>query len=102
MDTVIFNVRCPHCDKPLQAEVTGFCRTGLNSRWKECKFCRRGYTVVFLAETAKGPEFSDLHMSYLRDRLKALKITRLKEKLLLERSILDGERKDARGIIQSS
>lgn len=87
MDTVIFNVRCPHCSKPLQAEVTGFCRTGLNSRWKQCKHCGKDYSVVFIAETTKDREHTDLFVLSLRDKLKYLKVKKMQEKLELEKEI---------------
>lgn len=87
MDTVVFNVRCPHCKKPLQAEVTGFCREGLNSRWKNCKHCGKDYSVVFIAETTRDIEHSDLFVRGLKDRLQYLKVKKMQEKLLLEKHI---------------
>lgn len=87
MNTVIFNVHCPHCGKALQAEITGFCRTGLNSRIKMCKYCHNEYAMTFIAETNKSVENTDIVMSELRERLKLLKIEQTAARIQMERQI---------------
>jgi len=70
---VIFNVRCPHCNAALRAEVSGFARSGLNSRYKTCPKCHKDYSVVFYAETSPCVDETDGLLNHLKWSIKQAK-----------------------------
>lgn len=69
-ENLLVNLRCPHCNAPQVAAVSGYCREGLNVRDKDCKSCENTFAVVLFTETTIGGEgFDDLELAGLRKRI---------------------------------
>lgn len=56
MSTVKFcpNIKCPHCHKRLLPSISGYGRTGINTRHHVCRHCCKEYTLIVGVQTETG------------------------------------------------
>jgi len=54
MDNTLFNVKCPHCGKPVHPTKCYPIGVGWQFRIRKCGYCRSSYQLVTLAFTTKS------------------------------------------------
>ena len=88
-------VRCPHCGHVLRPQMTGWARTGINSRFKDCKVCKQEfYVVAYVYTSKKSPRDNDIRQ--IEDSIRRLnrvikeRIDKLDEQLVIVRSAWRG------------
>lgn len=66
------NIRCPHCGHFMVACVSGYGRTGYNTRGKQCPKCKAEFVVEVIVAAAKvGNTPDDITMYYTKRAIKA-------------------------------
>ena len=78
--TIGFNptVFCPHCGNAIHPEFTGYGRTGLNTRSRECLRCGNKFYVTAYVFTTKE-DIEDIDIRGVKDRIKLLRNERRRQ-----------------------
>ena len=84
------SVQCPHCGKWQHCLVSGWGRSGLNSRFKACKSCQKIFFITLYVET--GTEEATIEKaSGIRSQIKHLR-KMARERIALLTKQLEEER----------
>ena len=84
MDNLLVNVRCPYCNQPTISAISGFCRSGLNTRVKSCPSCGIEFSLIFYAEATLVTKFDDHFIDGLKRKIRWTRAQRVQEKATLQ------------------
>lgn len=73
------SVKCPHCGKKQHTEISGWGRSGLNTRAKTCHYCNKDYHLIVYIESCVD-SVPDGHIASIKHKIIYLK-QRVHEKL---------------------
>ena len=104
MNGFIPNIKCPHCNKHLRSEISGYGRTFYNSRLKHCKYCGKEYVLeCFVTVTTEKETVADGRLSSILSTIKRFRKLRQKgyaEQLKLATELNELRKKEEEKILR--